>query len=477
MSLVRANEGNGLPLQVPPLHIAVQLLPCSVGDSLLPGWGSPDLPGGLTPWTSCQACGADQVGLWLDNRQQLQAATGPEQGAWDAGSVTSEQFNATVQALLGRGSGGATAGAATCRNCPAGAQCPGGAVLVPLPGWWHSAANATAFHRCPFPAACGGAGSADRPSSSWQPFSAAAHVPPTMAQASPRSRALAACQAAWYDSGWRPGLWVVAVAAARGLLGPWAGAGAPAALPPAALQEARLGGPQGEDIPCLLWYEPNLLADSALAVNGHGSSGSRSSVSQFAAGAEGRAGPSSRASRALHAGSQPGGPDGASKAQQQPPATWSGLSYTQLQCAEGYTGNLCAACQPGHYLQPGFECSPCPGVGRTLLLGLLAFGGSVALVLVVAAFSLGQQEDSSSSAATVPDADVVKVGAVVVRWQASLFGNNFGYPAVFACLVWWVCRCAGGRLWGKRGPYSCLASGPLGRRVGGGHGRGAARVW
>lgn len=87
---------------------------------------------------------------------------------------------------------------------------------------------------------------------------------------------------------------------------------------------------------------------------------------------------------------------------------WEALLYTQLQCAQGYTGTLCAACQPGYYQQPGFECAECPSVGRSVLLGLLAFVGGVGLVLVTAATNLvptgpeGGQEGVSA-------ANVVKV--------------------------------------------------------------------
>jgi hypothetical protein len=36
----------------------------------------------------------------------------------------------------------------TCQPCPgAGATCPGGAAIVPLPGWWHSAADSQQMHR------------------------------------------------------------------------------------------------------------------------------------------------------------------------------------------------------------------------------------------------------------------------------------------------------------------------------------------
>jgi hypothetical protein len=36
---------------------------------------------------------------------------------------------------------------AVCDACPAGASCPGGAAMVPLPGWWHSAADSAQMHR------------------------------------------------------------------------------------------------------------------------------------------------------------------------------------------------------------------------------------------------------------------------------------------------------------------------------------------
>jgi hypothetical protein len=35
-----------------------------------------------------------------------------------------------------------------CQGCPEGASCPGGAVILPLPGWWHSAADSVQLHRC-----------------------------------------------------------------------------------------------------------------------------------------------------------------------------------------------------------------------------------------------------------------------------------------------------------------------------------------
>jgi hypothetical protein len=35
----------------------------------------------------------------------------------------------------------------SCKDCPAGAQCPGGFAIVPLPGMWHSAPESPQVHR------------------------------------------------------------------------------------------------------------------------------------------------------------------------------------------------------------------------------------------------------------------------------------------------------------------------------------------
>lgn len=42
----------------------------------------------------------------------------------------------------------------TCQPCPDGAECPGGAVVVPMQGYWQSAANSTFMNACPNPEAC-----------------------------------------------------------------------------------------------------------------------------------------------------------------------------------------------------------------------------------------------------------------------------------------------------------------------------------
>ncbi|GFR52729.1 hypothetical protein Agub_g15283 [Astrephomene gubernaculifera] len=42
----------------------------------------------------------------------------------------------------------------TCTPCPDGAECPGGALLVPRAGYWHSAANSSYMNACANPSAC-----------------------------------------------------------------------------------------------------------------------------------------------------------------------------------------------------------------------------------------------------------------------------------------------------------------------------------
>ncbi|KAF6265475.1 hypothetical protein COO60DRAFT_1457077 [Scenedesmus sp. NREL 46B-D3] len=45
---------------------------------------------------------------------------------------------------------------ASCDVCPEGASCPGGALILAQPGYWHSAPRSLQMHRCPNPHACRG---------------------------------------------------------------------------------------------------------------------------------------------------------------------------------------------------------------------------------------------------------------------------------------------------------------------------------
>jgi hypothetical protein len=57
------------------------------------------------------------------------------------------------------------------------------------------------------------------------------------------------------------------------------------------------------------------------------------------------------------------------------------LSYAQSQCAEGYTGLLCASCQPGSFLTPTFQCRACHSVAQTAVLSVLQLLFTVAVIL------------------------------------------------------------------------------------------------
>lgn len=46
----------------------------------------------------------------------------------------------------------------TCQPCPLNSECPGGAVLLPVLGFWHSAANSSMLLECPNQEACRGNG-------------------------------------------------------------------------------------------------------------------------------------------------------------------------------------------------------------------------------------------------------------------------------------------------------------------------------
>ncbi|KAG2491137.1 hypothetical protein HYH03_010580 [Edaphochlamys debaryana] len=73
-------------------------------------------------------------------------------------------------------------------------------------------------------------------------------------------------------------------------------------------------------------------------------------------------------------------------------------AYVVLQCAEGYMGTLCGACLPGYTATPDFECIPCPSLGRTLCLGLVALCGSVLVITYGAITNLGGGEGGGEGA-------------------------------------------------------------------------------
>ncbi|KAG2424440.1 hypothetical protein HXX76_014493 [Chlamydomonas incerta] len=268
----------------------------------------------------------------------------------------------------------ATAAAAQCRNCPDNTICPGGAMMVPQPGYWHSAANSTAVHRCPKPQACRWPDS-DAPASSTSisfgsflrftlnsPTAAAEAVmglntssaagSAAAAAADRRSRVLLQCQQKWYAS--RP-----------------AGGPALAALEAAAALAAGSNSSSAAAVElestCFLWGLPE--ADPR--------------------------------------------------------------SYMQLQCAPGYTGPLCGACQPGYFLTSDLSCSQCLSVAATAVLVTLAMLANAALILYTAVTNLS---DGGTYAARHPNkvtaADVLKVAIVHMQYFIIISRLNIDWPDV-----------------------------------------------
>ncbi|KAG2448259.1 hypothetical protein HYH02_006843 [Chlamydomonas schloesseri] len=132
-----AVEDAGL-YQVAQLRLPLKLLPCAPGEALdlewaRAAWGRPS-------WAACSACGRGRFTLWRDTRPAL---TDPALAGADYYSRMKSISEAAVE------------GDAACLSCPAHATCPGGAVVVPEPGYWHSAPDSAWVHRCPQTAACG----------------------------------------------------------------------------------------------------------------------------------------------------------------------------------------------------------------------------------------------------------------------------------------------------------------------------------
>ncbi len=289
--------------QVGSLTVAVELMPCWVGEAL-------QRASQLEPsWTRCQACGKGQVVLWRDERPELQSSVYA-----DTVDARKGMVGAYMQ-LVGNGNG-----PATCHQCPSVAQCTGGAVVVPQPGYWHSAANSTKIHRCPYARACGRSTYSlvdDWGDPLFEDDNATLAVFGATLQDA-RSQLLGICQDTWYES-WPPGS---AVAASYGTN----------ATPPE---------PRTAAAPCMLWQEPGFDV---------------------------------------------------------PQDAFEQYSYMQLQCAPGYTGTLCAACEPGGYINSAFQCNDCLSPGASAAIGLVIFFVSVAIVLLTTLANL--REDY-----TAPDSD------------------------------------------------------------------------
>ncbi|KAG2442491.1 hypothetical protein HXX76_002577 [Chlamydomonas incerta] len=282
-----ALEDAGL-YQVEQLRLRLQLLPCAPGEALDLEWAR--APWGQPSWVACSACGRGRLTLWRDSRPLLADA-----------ALAGADYYSRMKAM----SEAAVEGEASCQSCPEHATCPGGAVVVPEPGFWHSAPDSAWMHRCPQQQACGDSSHLD----DWPPLLA----PTTVANATDAATGASAAPTA--DAH-------VVFALLSLQCGDW--------------------GP----------------AAAAMNRSGWNASGGSSLL-----------------------GSRAG--------------------YLAAQCAQGYSGNLCAACQPGYYSNAELECNTCPTQARTIGLALLAFLGSMALVLYTTYTNL-RENHTSATATTGP---------------------------------------------------------------------------
>ncbi len=90
-----------------------------------------------------------------------------------------------------------------------------------------------------------------------------------------------------------------------------------------------------------------------------------------------------------------------------------GRWYMQLQCATGYAGHICATCEPGYSLTVDFSCMECPPLARTVSIGLLAFWGTVALILFTAFSNLSKNRQEAMQMEELSALDLLKVGGCV----------------------------------------------------------------
>ncbi|KAG2500543.1 hypothetical protein HYH03_001318 [Edaphochlamys debaryana] len=161
-------------LEIAPLVQPAALAPCMLGDELLPG---PPAPPSAAALAACAPCRPQQLGLWLDPRDPT--------------------ANAQIAFAVQRNDSGiVAAGSQACVPCPDDAYCPGGAVVAPLQGYWASAPNSTAMHRCLNPRAC-----VSNPSTLNPALAAEARLlEEQLGSLVDMNGALVACQRAWYAS-------------------------------------------------------------------------------------------------------------------------------------------------------------------------------------------------------------------------------------------------------------------------------------
>ncbi|KAG2441113.1 hypothetical protein HXX76_003965 [Chlamydomonas incerta] len=325
----------------------------------------------LMSQAECVTCPRYQVGQVADPRAALAA-----DASYPGSLVELVQSLASVSAA--------------CLECPENAICTGGRVVVPEPGYWHSSAFSLYMVRCPNAAAC----SLDPPEQ--PPAPAAAGNETTAGDGTSAGDGTAAGDG---TSTGRPTISIASVAESLTMLS----ADDPRTTQLAMCQAWTFAG--GNADPNATAYAPCALSDLA-GETWRANELLRSIQADVAAAAAAAAGQRSvsRALLQLEAGA-PGGP----------------TSYMQQQCAEGYTGNLCAVCVDGYVLtSSGFECTTCPpnATAVTAIIGtaMLVVAVTQIMLLVtehfkdVAPRSDGEGEESSDSRVELGDEEKAAEG-------------------------------------------------------------------
>ncbi|GLC55873.1 hypothetical protein PLESTB_001038400 [Pleodorina starrii] len=273
----------------------------------------------------------------------------------------------------------------SCKTCPSNALCLGGAVIVPEQGYWHSAANSTQIHSCPNPSACSSPkDDGPREFPRWLDERMGT-------QWDRRTKLLAWCQLTWYSS----------------------------VVPGADITAAYYNA-----------YPPVSNASEVAEVDSNATA--LADLLNRDASLWGKQTASEAEFKCLVFGLAPGHPD----------------SYMQQLCLEGYTGNLCASCVAGYYVDSDFNCKRCPELARTITLGLISFFSSVILVLITTMTNLTegfgekkakqqqqqqvqvQQAQTREARDPVELGDVVKVIVLHVQYLIIVTRLSVDYPSI-----------------------------------------------
>ncbi|GIL87669.1 hypothetical protein Vretifemale_15684, partial [Volvox reticuliferus] len=376
------NGGTSSNSAFPPianLQISMELLPCGVGSELVKDDGYIDV-------YSCGTCRRDRAGLWRDRRLPLSelfsASNNLAHATWANSKIINKDLTSVAADIDDEFSC-----PSCCQACPTNAICPGGALLLPAPGYWHSAPNSPWMHRCPQPSACGKVESfGDELDGFWgevlmrfnlSSSSVVQNVTLNITDPSSvevvamssdldaisldtfsmialrnnnRSLLLAVCQQWWYEN-YPPNRDDILRQRYS--------------IQPLTVDEAA---------PCYLFNDPFAFGNN--------------------------------------------------------PQVAANRSYRLLQCATGYTGHLCAACLPGYSIAVDFSCMECPSLARTIVIGLLAFWGTVVLILFTTFSNMSLTRAEAMAAEEFSSLDLLKTLITHVQYFIIITKLGINYPSI-----------------------------------------------